>query len=87
MVVVAGAEVRAQDLRAEDELIDEHSAWPLARLAQRDDALGTLSGEFAGAIDELALVVADFSAGAAKSSVSIIWSFATSGAGTTLSNG
>jgi methyl-accepting chemotaxis protein len=72
VVVVAGAEVRARDLRAtNDELTDEHSAWPLARLAQRDDALGTLSGEFAGAIDELALVVAGFSAGAAKSSVSI----------------
>ena len=48
-----------------------HGAWPLARLAQRDDELGTLSSEFAGAIDELALVVADFSSGAAKSSVSI----------------
>jgi methyl-accepting chemotaxis protein len=72
VVVVEGAELRAQDLRTtEDELIDEHSAWPLARLAQRDDALGTLSAEFSGAIDELALVVADFSAGAAKSSVSI----------------
>jgi methyl-accepting chemotaxis protein len=64
--------VRAEDLRAAKvELIDEHSAWPLARLAQRDDELGTLSAEFAGAIDELALVVADFSSGAAKSSVSI----------------
>jgi methyl-accepting chemotaxis protein len=64
--------VRAEDLRAAgDVLTDEHSAWPLARLAQRDDELGTLSSEFAGAIDELALVVADFSSGAAKSSVSI----------------
>lgn len=64
--------MRAGDLRAaKDELTDEYSAWPLARLAQRDDALGTLSAEFGGAIDELALVVADFSAGAAKSSVSI----------------
>jgi methyl-accepting chemotaxis protein len=72
VVVVEGAELRAQDLRAtEDDLTDEHSAWPLARLAERDDALGTLSSEFSGAIDELALVVADFSAGAAKSSVSI----------------
>lgn len=72
MVVVARDEVRAGDLRAaKDELTDEYSAWPLARLAQRDDALGTLSAEFGGAIDELALVVADFSAGAAKSSVSI----------------
>ncbi|MGH2863417.1 MAG: methyl-accepting chemotaxis protein [Solirubrobacteraceae bacterium] len=52
-------------------LTDEHGAWPLAQLAQRDDGLGTLSSEFAGAIDELALVVADFSSGAAKSSVSI----------------
>lgn len=72
MVVVAGEEVRAGDLRSpNNELTDEHSAWPLARLAQRDDELGTLSSEFAGAIDELALVVADFSSGAAKSSVSI----------------
>ncbi|HWD70613.1 MAG TPA: methyl-accepting chemotaxis protein [Solirubrobacteraceae bacterium] len=72
MAVIAGEELRAEDLRAtEVELTDEHGSWPLARLAQRDDALGTLSSEFAGAIDELALVVADFSAGAAKSSVSI----------------
>jgi methyl-accepting chemotaxis protein len=72
VVVVAREEVRARDLRApQGELTDEHSAWPLARLAQRDDELGTLSSEFAGAIDELASVVADFSSGAAKSSVSI----------------
>jgi methyl-accepting chemotaxis protein len=70
--VVEAAELRAEDLRAtEDELIDEHGVWPLARLTERDDALGMLSSEFAGAIDELAVVVADFSAGAAKSSVSI----------------
>lgn len=72
MVVVTGEDVRAEDLRAvKIELTDEHSAWPLAKLAQRDDELGALSSEFAGAIDELALVVADFSSGAAKSSVSI----------------
>lgn len=72
MVIVVGEDVRAEDLRAAKiELTDEHGAWPLARLAQRDDELGALSSEFAGAIDELGLVVADFSSGAAKSSVSI----------------
>ena len=72
MVVVAGEHVRAAEPRhAESELTDDHGAWPLERLAARDDQVGALSAEFAAAIDELALVVADFSSGAAKSSVSI----------------
>ena len=72
MVVIDGKDVRADDLRAtKRELVDEHGAWPLARLAEREDPLGTLSAEFAEAIDELSLVVAGFSSGAARSSVSI----------------
>ena len=54
-----------------DELADEQGIWPLADMAERDDELGTLGAEFARAIDELAFVVSDFSAGAARSSVSI----------------
>lgn len=52
-------------------LVDEDGAWQLAQLAGRDDAVGHLSREFAAAIDELAVAVSDFSAGAARSSVSI----------------
>ncbi len=71
-MVVVSEDVCAEDLRAtSSKLTDEHGAWPLARLAQRDGELGALSSEFAGAVDELALVVAEFSSGAAKSSVSI----------------
>ena len=47
----------------------EYGHWPAS--PPRDDELGMLSGDFASAIDDLALVVSEFSAGAARSSVSI----------------
>ncbi len=54
-----------------DDLRNEDGTWPLASLSGRDDEVGAVSAEFANTLDELALVVADFSAGAARSSLSI----------------
>jgi methyl-accepting chemotaxis protein len=55
----------------ESALVDENGTWPLATLSERDEELGVVSAEFANTLDELALVLADSSAGAARSSLSI----------------
>jgi methyl-accepting chemotaxis protein len=52
-------------------LQDEHGIWQLAALAQIDDDIGTLSAEFAKTLDQLAQVTSEFSAGAARSSLSV----------------
>ncbi len=51
--------------------MDEHGRWPLARLAERQDELGTVSAGFVKAIDALATVISEFSTGAARSAVSV----------------
>ncbi len=55
----------------DETLMDEHGAWPLGTLRKREDEVGRLSGAFADSIDDLALVVSEFSAGAARSSIAI----------------
>ena len=53
------------------QLQDENGIWQLAALARIDDDLGALSADFAKTLDELAQVTSEFSAGAARSSLSV----------------
>jgi len=52
-------------------LQDEHGVWQLAELARHGDDLGVLSADFSRTLDELTQVTSEFSAGAARSSVSV----------------
>jgi methyl-accepting chemotaxis protein len=53
------------------QLQDENGIWQLAALARIDDDLGALSADFAKTLDQLVQVTSEFSAGAARSSLSV----------------
>jgi len=48
-----------------------NGAWPLRELSVRDDALGGLSRDVSGALDELAQINVEFSCGSARSAAAV----------------
>ncbi len=60
-----------EELTYADAAPDPGGVWPLAELSHADGVLGQLSGDVAHALDELARIVADFSAGAARGALGV----------------
>ena len=67
----ASKPTQCADDRATSASRDEAGVWLLDQLARRPDELGTLSRDYALALDQLAQITADFSCDAARSSVSV----------------